>query len=298
MDNVLTLVCSSAGELSTHRVDLICKNLILSGAKVGNKIWLSDNLACDIPFDCLSIEDADKVGRDGISSAPIDILSQPQKNRKKKLLIADMDATIIQGESLDDMAELAGIGPRVAEITARAMNGEILFSDALRDRIAMFSGLDSSFLDSTADGLVLTSGAEILVRTMAAQGAYTALVSGGFTFFTERVAQRLGFDFNKGNEIEIINNCFTGKTIEAILTKSSKRENLENVDKEKKIQMVETLAVGDGANDLPMLHAAGLGVAFHAKPVVVAEVKARVEHTDLTTLLYYQGYRQSEFARR
>jgi phosphoserine phosphatase len=131
---------------------------------------------------------------------------------------------------------------------------------------------------------------------MAAQGAYTALVSGGFKFFTERVARQVGFDFNKGNEIEIINNRFSGNIVEPITTKTTKQEILKTLAQEQKIEMVETLAVGDGANDLPMLHTAGLGIAYRAKPVVVAQVRARVEHTDLTTLLYYQGYKQSEFS--
>ena len=298
MDNVLTLVCSTTGELSTKRVDQICSNLAVLGAAIGSPIWLSDNQACDIPFNCLSFGDADKAVRSNLASAPIDILAQPQKNRKKKLLVADMDSTIIQGETLDDMAELAGIGPRVAEITARAMNGEIFFSNALRERIAMFSGLNAAFLDQTVDGLILTSGAETLVRTMAAQGAYTALVSGGFTYFTEHLAKQIGFDFNKGNEIEIINNRFSGKVIEPIATKTTKKEILENLAQEQKIKMVETLAVGDGANDLPMLKAAGLGVAYYAKPIVMSQVCARVEHTDLTTLLFYQGYKQSDFTHR
>lgn len=298
MDNVLTLVCSISGELSTQCVDQVCKKLTVFGAEIGNPLWLSDNQACDIPFNYLSIEDADKLVRDNLASAPIDILCQPEKNRKKKLLVADMDSTIIQGETLDDMAEFAGIGPQIAEITARAMNGEILFSDALRERIAMFSGLNTSILGQTANGLVLTSGAETLVRTMAAQGAFTALVSGGLRYFTERVAQRVGFDFNKGNEVEIINNQFSGKIVEPINTKTTKQKTLEILAKEQNIEMLETLAVGDGANDLPMLKAAGLGVAYHAKPIVAAQISARVQYTNLTTLLYYQGYRRSEFIHR
>jgi len=295
MDNVLTLVCATVGKLSTQKIDQICRNLTVSGAKIGDKTWLSENLACDIPFNCLSIEDADRIVRNSLESAPIDILSQSQKNRKKKLLVADMDSTIIQGETLDEMAKLAGIGAQITKITARAMNGEIPFCGALRERVAMFSGLSASFLNRTADSLVLTSGAEILVRTMAAQGAYTALISGGFTYFTERVAQRVGFDFNKGNEIEILNNCFSGKILGSITTKTTKKEILETLAREQKIKINETLAVGDGANDLPMLHAAGLGIAYHAKPVVVAQIRARVEYTNLTTLLFYQGYSQSEF---
>ncbi len=295
MDNILTLVCATIGALSAQKINQICRNLTVSGAEIGHKTWLSENLACDIPFNYLSIEEANRAVLSSIESAPIDVLSQPQNNRKKKLLVADMDSTIIQGETLDDMAKIAGIGPQITKITERAMNGEILFCNSLRERVAMFSGLSASFLKQTEENLIISSGAETLVRTMAAQGAYTALISGGFTYFTERVAQRVGFDFNKGNEIEIIDNCFSGRIVGPIITKATKQDILETLARERKIKIVETLAVGDGANDLPMLHTAGLGIAYHAKPVVVAQIPAQVKHTNLTTLLFYQGYSQSEF---
>ena len=295
MDKVLTLVCSTTGELSIQRVDQICNHLSIAGAEIGAPVWLSTNQACDIPFRLLSIEDADKAVREKLISSPIDILSQAQKNRKKKLLVADMDSTITVGETLDNMAELAGIGPPVAKITARAMNGEILFSDSLLERVAMFNGHNASILKQVGSSLVLNSGAKTLVKTMAAKGAYTALVSGGFRYFTKLVAQRIGFDFNKGNEIEIINNRFSGKIIEPITTKVTKKEILKTLAHEQKVEIAKTLAVGDGANDLLMLHAAGLGVAYHAKPVVAAEVRARIEYTDLKSLLFFQGYRKSEF---
>ena len=295
MDNVLTLVSASTYVLTPQTVDRIVKALGRSGAKTDQPIWLSQSQACDISFNNLTPKKAEQVARDNLESTPIDIYAQPIHHRKKKLLVADMDSTIIQGETLDDMAELAGIGPKIAAITARAMNGEILFRDALRERIAMLRGLDASYLDQTAKDLILNPGAETLVRTMVANGAYTALVSGGFRFFTERVAQWIGFDFNKGNEIEIINNRFSGEIVEPIITKAVKQETLEALAKEHQIDMAETLAVGDGANDLPMIQAAGLGVAYHAKPIVVAKARARVEHSDLTTLLYYQGYKKSAF---
>ena len=295
MNNVLTLVSASANGLSPQWVEQIGKALTNLGANTKEPVWLAQSQACDIPFSNLSIEGAEQTTRDSLTSTPIDILAQSQQNRKKKLLIADMDSTIIQGETLDDMAELAGLGPQIANITARAMNGEILFRDALRERIAMLRGLDATFLDQTASKLVLTPGAETLVKTMVANGAYTALVSGGFRFFTERVAQWVGFDSNKGNEIEIINNRFSGEIVEPIITKAVKQETLEALCKDQQIEMVETLAVGDGANDLPMLQTAGLGVAYHAKPIVIAEARARVEHSDLTALLYFQGYKKSEF---
>jgi len=295
MGNVLTLVSASPNGLSADWVAQTGIALKRLGATTYEPIWLAPSQACDIPFSNLAIEDAEQAARDSLKPTPIDILAQSQQNRKKKLLIADMDSTIIHGETLDDVATMAGIGPQIADITARAMNGEIRFEDALRERIAMLGGMDSSLFDQVATDLTLNPGAETLVRTMSAHGAYTALVSGGFRFFTARVAQWIGFDLNKGNEIEIINNHFSGEIIEPIVTKTTKQETLEALVKERQIDMAETLAVGDGANDLPMLQTAGLGVAYYAKPIVTSQVRAQVAHSDLTTLLYYQGYKQSEF---
>ena len=295
MNNVLTLIGPANEGLEPKYVDRIKDVLKRSGANVAEQVWLDKDIACDMVFDNLSAEDADQIARNETGTAPIDLLVQPVTNRRKKLLIADMDSTIINGETLDDLAEFAGIGSKIAEITARAMNGEILFRDALRERMAMLRGLDAAYLDKTADALQLNPGAETLVRTMSAHGAYTALVSGGFRFFTNRVANWIGFDFNKGNDIEIINDRFTGEIIDPIVTKAVKQETLEAMVQERQIEMIETLAVGDGANDLPMLQTAGLGVAYHAKPIVISQTRARVEHTDLTTLLYFQGYRSSEF---
>ena len=295
MDNVLTLVSASPNGLSVESVAQTGKALNRLGATTYEPIWLAPSQACDIHFSNLSIEDAEQVARDSLKSIPIDILAQSQQNHKKKLLIADMDSTIVQGETLDDVATLAGIGPQIADITARAMNGEIRFEDALRERIAMLAGMDPTLFDQVAADLTLNPGAETLVRTMSAHGAYTALVSGGFRFFTARVAQWIGFDLDKGNEIEIINNHFSGEIIEPIVSKTTKQETLEAIVKKRKIDMAETLAVGDGANDIPMLQTAGLGVAYYAKPIVTSQVRAQVAHSDLTTLLYYQGYKKSGF---
>ncbi len=295
MDNVLTLVGPGDASLPDTLLNQITATLVENGAALGNPEWLATNRACDIEFVGLSIDQAETLTRQVIGNKPVDVLAQPTNNRRKKLLIADMDSTIVRGETLDDLAELAGIGPQIAKITARAMNGEIEFEDALRERVSMLRDLDVSFLDKTLAALQINPGAETLVRTMAAHGAYTALVSGGFRFFTERVGQQIGFDLNKGNTLEIIGNRISGQVIDPILTKTTKLETLQDLSRIRQIDLSETLTVGDGANDLPMLQAAGLGVAYYAKPVVIAQAKARVEHTDLTTLLFYQGYKQSEF---
>ncbi|NQW00075.1 MAG: phosphoserine phosphatase SerB [Rhodospirillales bacterium] len=295
MDNVLTLVSADPSRPAEDYVAQICSQLARAGAEIGRQSWLAEDKACDIFFTNLSLDAAATLVRQALATAPVDALTQATANRRKKLLVADMDSTIVAGETLDDLAELAGIGAKIAAITARAMNGEIPFRDALRERVAMLRGVDAGYLEETAQALRLNPGAEILIGTLSAAGVHTALVSGGFDFFTARVARQLGFEVNKGNRIEIVNNRFTGEILAPVITKDVKRQTLVALAAEHRIAMIETLAVGDGANDLPMLQAAGLGVAYYAKPVVVAAARAQVAHTDLTTLLYYQGYGQSAF---
>lgn len=295
MDNVLTCVSPADVGLKPGLIEQVCTALAENAVSVSEPLWLSPDHAFDVFFSELSTAQAETTARQIIGEMSIDVLAQPLAHRRKKLLIADMDSTIVQGETLDDLAALAGIGPQIAQITARAMNGELQFEEALRERISMLRGLNASYLEKTATALQLNPGAETLVRTMAGNGAYTALVSGGFRFFTERVARQIGFDLNKGNDLEIIDNCLTGLVIEPILTKTTKLETLYELTRIHAIDMADTLSVGDGANDLPMLQAAGLGVAYYAKPIVVEQARARVSHTDLTSLLFYQGYKKSEF---
>lgn len=233
--------------------------------------------------------------REIASSLNIDIISQPTANRKKKLLIADMDSTIVTGETLDDLAEFAGLKDKVSAITARAMNGEIKFRDALHERVQMLKGLSASFLEEAMSRVHLTGGAETLLATMKSNGAYCALVSGGFTFFTERVAAQLNFDFNAGNNMEIIDGHISGNVIDPIINKDSKLAYLKSFRNEQNLLAHDTLAVGDGANDLPMLLEAGLGVAFHAKPSVIEQAKHNVQQGDLRSLLFAQGYSADQF---
>ncbi len=232
-----------------------------------------------------------------LKDLPVDVCVQPTEGRRKRLLIADMDSTIIGCECLDELADFAGVKDQVSEITERAMRGELEFEGALRERVAMLKGLDLSSLQRCYDERVrLNPGARTLVTTMAAGGARCLLVSGGFTFFTGRVAKAAGFHEDRANRLLEDGATLTGAVADPILGKEAKLASLLGEAKAMGIDPSLTLAVGDGANDLAMIEAAGLGVAYRAKPVVAARAQARVDHSDLTALLYFQGYRAEEFA--
>ncbi|MBV9538038.1 MAG: phosphoserine phosphatase SerB [Acidisphaera sp.] len=249
--------------------------------------------AVDIVADAMP--DAARVAQ-ALDGFPADAIVTPVAARRKKLLIADMDSTIVTGETLDELAAYAGLKWRIAEITSRSMNGEIDFAEALRLRVAMLEGLPTTALEETWRRTTVSTGARELVATMRRHGARTALVSGGFTFFTSRVATMLGFDVHRANTLAIENGRLTGRVVEPILDRDAKLATLSKAAAERGIGLPDTLAVGDGANDLAMLRAAGLGVAYRAKPVVTRETRARIEHSTLRTLLFAQGYRASEFS--
>jgi phosphoserine phosphatase len=215
--------------------------------------------------------------------------------RRKKLLVADMESTIIQQECLDELADFVGLRARISGITERAMRGELAFEAALEERVGLLKDLDSSVLDRVYASVTLMPGAETLVRTMRANGAACALVSGGFTYFTERIAARLGFDTQQANTLEIAGGRIAGTVARPILGREAKLAALQRLTSEHGLGDALTMAVGDGANDLDMLRAAGLGVAFRAKPVVAAQAATAIVHGDLTALLYLQGYKRSEF---
>ena len=228
---------------------------------------------------------------------PVDFAVQPVENRRKRLLIADMDSTIINVECLDELADFAGVKDQVSEITERAMRGELAFEGALRERVGMLAGLSVGALQSCYDDRVrLNPGAETLVKTMAKHGARCALVSGGFTFFTSRVAEAAGFHLNRANSLIEADGKLTGQVGDPILGKEAKLAALIEETTALGLAPADALAVGDGANDLAMIEAAGLGVAYRAKPIVAAQAHAKVDHADLTALLYFQGYLASEFA--
>lgn len=254
--------------------------------------WLADGTA----FEATIRLDADKAlqiienlrARLAVHRVDVNLLD-PRLPRQKKLLVADMDSTILVGESLDELAAFAGVQDVIAAITARAMNGEIDFATALKERVAMLKGLPVSAIDQTLAQMHLMPGAREFVQGMRANGAYTALVSGGFTPFTAAVRQQVGFDLDRANDLVIENGQLTGAVREPILDKNTKLATLKELAAAQGIDLTETLAIGDGANDLPMLQAAGLGIAFHAKPAVAAAARYRLDFSDLRGALYLQG---------
>ncbi|NKJ07834.1 phosphoserine phosphatase SerB [Rhizobium sp. SG741] len=265
--------------------------------KASGLYWLADGIACDIALR----DDADLRAAEAnilavIGGAPIDLVIQEAETRRKKLLIADMDSTIIGQECIDELAAEVGLKEKVADITARAMNGEIAFEPALRERVALLKGLPISVVDDViAKRITLTPGGPELIATMKAKGYYTALVSGGFTVFTNRIGATLGFDEDRANILLEERGVLTGLVEEPILGKQAKVDALTEIAEKLGILTDDALAVGDGANDLGMLQLAGSGVALHAKPTVSAQARMRIDHGDLTALLYLQGYRKSDF---
>jgi phosphoserine phosphatase len=234
--------------------------------------------------------------RIALDGAAIDAVTQLAAGRRKKLLLADMDSTLIGQECIDELAARVGVGDHVAAITERAMRGEIAFEPALRERVALLAGLPETMIAEVLESRIsLTPGARTLVQTMRAAGAYAAIVSGGFTQFTSAIAARLGFHEHRANQLLIENGSLTGKVAEPILGRGAKLATLRELAAKLGLQLNETLAVGDGANDLAMLGEAGLGVAYRAKPAVAAAAHARIDHADLTALLYAQGFRRAEF---
>jgi phosphoserine phosphatase len=226
----------------------------------------------------------------------VDLIIVPAQGRRKKMLLADMDSTMIQQECIDELADEAGVGDRVKDITARAMNGELDFEGALRERVGLLAGLDEAVIGQVLEQrITYMPGGKTLLATMKANGAYAALVSGGFTAFTSSVAQALGFDENRANTLLVEGGKLTGQVRDPILGKQAKVDALEAITARLGLAEADVLAVGDGANDLGMLHRAGMGVALHAKPAVAAECDVRINFGDLTALLYVQGYSKDEF---
>ena len=259
--------------------------------------WLCDGVACDIPLsDNIGPEKAKQALRAALQGEPVDFAVQIQDKRRKKLLVADMDSTMIGQECIDELADVAGLRDYISDITRRAMNGEIAFEPALRERVSLLKGLPLSIIDDVIKNrITLTNGGKELIATMRGHGAYTALVSGGFTLFTKKIANAIGFDEHNANELVVEDGHLAGLVNEPILGKQAKLEKLEELCKKLNISPEDAMAVGDGANDLAMLNLAGSGVALHAKPLVAEAASIRIDYGDLTALLYLQGYRKSEF---
>jgi phosphoserine phosphatase len=300
-EGVLTLVAGSA-ELEWPRVlRLVRAALEPLGAHLVPVDWLAPERAVDLGFDGVDPEQAEAAARFAIRAemgdVPLDLIAQPSAGRRKRLLVADMESTIIANEMLDELAEILGLGPGVAEVTRRAMNGEVDFTAALRQRVALLAGFPATVLDQATARIRINPGAAELIATMRAGGAYTALVSGGFRSFTRLVKARLGFDADVANELVISEGRIAGRVQEPILGREAKLATLNALAADRRLTLADSLAVGDGANDLSMLEAAGLGVAFHAKPIADEHARHRIRHADLTALLYAQGYRDSEIRR-
>ena len=260
----------------------------------GEAVWLDPGIAAEFP---LAVRPANQWQVwDGLQGLGVDMAVQPALGRRKRLLLADMDSTMIEQECIDELADMAGVGPRVAAITARAMNGDLDFEAALRERVLLLKGLPAGVIDEVLrDRITLMPGGRTLVATMKANGAQAALVSGGFTAFAGRIAEVLGFDEHRANTLLVEDGLLTGQVGDPVLGRAAKVQALQDITARLGIPVEAALAVGDGANDLGMLGLAGMGVALHAKPAVAAQCSVRVNHGDLTALLYLQGYSRAEF---
>jgi phosphoserine phosphatase len=294
MSLVATLICNPANPA--------LDSTVVDGARAilpeaGQAHWLFDEVAVDIPF--TGSEDIAAIVKrltEARGDLPIDIVVQSQIDRRKKLFLADMDSTMIGQECIDELADFAGLKAHVAGITERAMRGEIAFEPALRERVALLKNLPVSVVDEVLkQRITATPGGRALGMTMSAHGAPTCLISGGFTLFTNAVAAMIGFQENRANELRVADGKLTGEVAEPILGRATKLATLVELREAFDLDNLDTLVVGDGANDLGMIEAAGLGVAYHAKPAVAAAAAARIDHGDLTALLYAQGYRREEF---
>ncbi len=293
MTHVATLISAPATPVVTDAlVDAARRRLAGTGSDV-----LASGIAADV-FVALEPGTEKEIAEDLrlALGAAVDVVIQPVRTRAKGLLLADMDSTMIGQECIDELAAELGLKEKIATITERAMRGEIAFEPALRERVGLLAGLPISVVGKViAERIRLTPGGIELVRTMKANGAYTALVSGGFTVFTGPISKMIGFDEHRSNTLIEEGGKLAGRVGEPIVGKDAKRAALHELSASKKVPLPLTLAVGDGANDLDMIRDSGLGVAFHAKPKVAAEAAARIDHGDLTALLYLQGYRRSEF---
>ena len=289
---IATLIAAdriSGGELSSAE-----DALRDAGIEPRGRSWVEADIACDLLFS--GSPDRARIALEGLIPRT-DVVVQGEAARRKRLLVSDMDSTMITVECIDELADYAGLKKEVAEVTDRAMRGEIRFEDSLMARVALLEGLDEVLVGRCYDERVqMAPGAEALVRTMKRDGAYCLLVSGGFSSFADRVAAALGFDRAVSNSLPVEGGRLTGTVPGPIVGAETKRRALLDTAAEQGVELADTLAVGDGANDIPMIEAAGLGVAYHAKPIVATAAGARIEHGDLTALLYAQGYSRDEWA--
>jgi phosphoserine phosphatase len=297
MHSVLTIVGDPTTRLVSGQV-VTSARAALTGirAETGTVEWLAPSLACDIHFDHAKPAAAEAAVREALGGQAFDIAAQPLADRRKRLLLADMDSTIVTAETLDELAHHCGIKDEIATITLKTMNGELPFEESLKLRVAKLEGLSIEKMVEVVQALELAPGARSLVRTMRAHGAYAALVSGGFTFASEPIAELCGFHEQRANVLLHMDGRLAGEVQEPILGLQAKLAFLRELCERLDLHPRQACAVGDGANDLAMLDHAGLGVAYRGKPKVRAEARFRVDHSDLTALLYFQGYKEAEFA--
>ena len=290
---VATLIANPSNPILTET--LVSK--LASAVQATEYVWLDHGIAVDMKLDeNAKAQETEIALRDALGESAIDVVIQRAEGRRKMALLADMDSTMIGQECIDELAAEVGLKDKVSAITARAMNGEIEFEPAVLERVALLKGLPISIVDEIVEKrITLTSGGKTLIATMKANGGYTALVSGGFTVFTSRVGAMIGFNENRANILLEDNGKLTGDVANPILGKEAKIAALHDIARKRGLSEHDIMAVGDGANDLGMLQLAGSGVALHAKPTVAAQAKIRVDHGDLTALLYIQGYRRDEF---
>jgi phosphoserine phosphatase len=295
MRHVLTLVGDPATRLLDATVLERARDALrAAGAEPGATDWLAPGLAVDLLFDGAKPKAVQAAVAKALAGQPFDLAAQDRQERRKRLFVADMDSTIVQSETLDELAGKAGLGEQISAITLRSMRGEVPFEESLRQRVAMLTGLSVELMGDVVRELHLMPGARSVVRTLRANGCYTALVSGGFTFATEPVAELCGFHEQRANLLLHSDGHLTGQVQEPILGRHGKLEALRELAKTLELTLEQTCAVGDGANDLAMIKEAGLGVAFRGKPLVRAEAPYAIDHGDLTTLLYFQGFREIE----
>lgn len=296
---IVTAVSETPGVLDASTTAAIAQAVSAQGGRVSfmEARWLAEDVAFEIPCGAISAADAHAAIRTALGDKPVDVAILPAEGRRKRLLVTDMDSTVITCECIDELGDMAGVKEKVSEITERAMNGELDFHQALAERVALLKDLPESVLEKVyRERVRLMPGAKELIATMRAHGAHTVLVSGGFTFFTERVRDALGFNEERSNVLEIVDGRLTGKVVPPILDKQAKLDTLRETAQKLGISLEETLAAGDGANDLPMIQAAGLGVAYHAKPVVQESAPVAINHNGLRAVLYFQGYTLDEIS--
>jgi len=297
MSYVLTLVASPGGpDVSKNHITEMARIIGFYNLKWRAKpVWLAKKRAVDLGLPDRPQSALMNHLREFLATDKIDVFAVPAENRQKKLLIADMDATIVEGETLDELADHAGIKDKIAAITKEAMEGKLDFKQALKERVALLKDLPASSLQETLDKIIFSPGAKSLVQTMSKEGATCVLVSGGFTFFTGAIATQAGFHHHHGNVLEINGQALSGQVLEPILDKHAKVEFLNRYINDMGIAPEDVLAIGDGANDIPMLKAAGLGIGYHPKMVVAEEIQNLILYGDLSAALYVQGYTQKDF---